>query len=136
MQLKNHFQYDALDSSSSETSTEEGESEAGGSTIAASSDDDNNTEGADAVSITSSASLMDFSDVNREKRISAALAPMSFTETSGPGMSLRRQLETDMNSILNRGEEQSQAQLRVKSVDREPVTKRKVCYHDQNGCNW
>ena len=121
-QLKNHFQYEILDSSSS-SSTEDGAdsravSRASTLCTTSSSDEDNTHCEEDSLSISSAASLIDFSDVTREKRVSAALAPnhdsvsvssnyntiSSNLDTSlGQqfGVSLRKQLETDMNSILN-----------------------------------
>lgn len=127
-ELKNKFHYEIQDSESEEeTSTEGGSSSAGsgstgsGSTIAEGeeeeeSEEDNN----DAASIGSAASLLDFSDMNKERRVTQALNTgeganpdtMSICSTDVAdivqrqlaefSMTLRRQIESDMQSLMSK----------------------------------
>ena len=178
-ELKNKFQYEIQDSSSEEDSSDEDGTETGssgstvesGSTIGEeeeeeeSSDEDNNKEvDEDTRSIGSAASLLDFSDVNRERRVTQALNDalnpdsMSVCSTDVAdivqrqlaefSMTLRRQIENDMESLLSKkmnGEYGSQPALppptpsrkkhmRTKSYDTlSTSTKRKVWYKTLGG---
>ena len=132
-ELKNKFQYEIQDSSSDEDSTEDDATETGssdsGSTVGSastigeeeSSDENNNKDeedDADTHSIGSAASLLDFSDVNRERRgtqaLNDALNPDSMSVCSTDvadivqrqlaefSMTLRRQIENDMQSLISK----------------------------------
>ena len=178
-ELKNKFHYEIQDSSSEEETSEEEATETGssesGSTVGSpstigedqdeeeSSDENNNKDDdddADTHSIGSAASLLDFSDVNIERRVTQALNealnPDSLSVCSTDvadivqrqlaefSMTLRRQIENDMQSLIskkmNSSEYGSQPCLppatpsrkkhtRTKSVDTlNSSTKRKVRY--------
>lgn len=129
-ELKNKFQYEIQDSSSSEETSDDDdgtETDGSGSTVESgstigeeeeeSSDEDNNKD-EDAVSIGSAASLLDFSDINRERRVTNALNEGANADTMSVcstdvadivqrqlaefSMTLRRQIENDMQSIINK----------------------------------
>ncbi|XP_063679406.1 disco-interacting protein 2 homolog C-like isoform X7 [Bolinopsis microptera] len=136
-ELKNKFHYEIQDSSSEEETSEEEATETGssesGSTVGSpstigedqdeeeSSDENNNKDDdddADTHSIGSAASLLDFSDVNRERRVTQALNealnPDSLSVCSTDvadivqrqlaefSMTLRRQIENDMQSLISK----------------------------------
>ena len=133
-EMKNKFQYEIQDSSSEEESSDEDgtetESSGSGSTVGSGStigeeegqedesSDENNNKDEDTQSIGSAASLLDFSDLNRERRVTQALNDalnpdsMSVCSTDVAdivqrqlaefSMTLRRQIENDMHSILSK----------------------------------
>ena len=165
-ELKNKFQYEVQDSSG-ESSTEDNDTTETASssadnstmgcpsTVAEESDDENTESGVDpeTASIGSAASLMDFTDPNKERKVVQALKDSQQADTMSVcsagvadivqrqldefSMTLRRQLEKDMEHMLKKrlnGDAISQMSFNPSTLSRkksgrhksEEGTKRKV----------